>query len=42
MSGPGQIGRERSYGAAQAFKDLDPLRNKAIKIVRQYTVEAEN
>jgi uncharacterized protein (DUF1330 family) len=27
---------------SQAWKDLDPQRNKAIKIVRQYTVEAEN
>jgi uncharacterized protein (DUF1330 family) len=25
-----------------AWKELDPLRNKAIKITRQYTVEAEN
>ena len=25
-----------------AWKELDPQRNKAIKIVRQYTVEAEN
>jgi uncharacterized protein (DUF1330 family) len=25
-----------------AWKELDPLRNKALKIVRQYTVEAEN
>jgi uncharacterized protein (DUF1330 family) len=24
------------------FKDLDPMRNKAVKIVRQYTVEVEN
>ena len=31
-----------AYRNSQAFKDLDPLRNKAIKIVRQYTVEAEN
>jgi uncharacterized protein (DUF1330 family) len=31
-----------TYRNSQAFKDLDPLRNKAIKIVRQYTVEAEN
>jgi uncharacterized protein (DUF1330 family) len=27
---------------SQAFKDLDPQRNKAIKIVRQYAVEVEN
>jgi uncharacterized protein (DUF1330 family) len=31
-----------AYRNSQAFKDLDPQRNKAIKIVRQYTVEAEN
>ena len=31
-----------AYRNGQAFKDLDPLRNKAIKIVRQYTVEVEN
>jgi uncharacterized protein (DUF1330 family) len=31
-----------AYRNSQAFKDLDPLRNKAIKIIRQYTVEAEN
>ena len=31
-----------AYRNSQAFKDLDPLRNKAIKIVRQYAVEAEN
>jgi uncharacterized protein (DUF1330 family) len=31
-----------AYRNSQAFKDLDPLRNKAIKITRQYTVEAEN
>jgi uncharacterized protein (DUF1330 family) len=31
-----------AYRNSQAFKDLDPLRNKAIKIVRQYTLEAEN
>jgi uncharacterized protein (DUF1330 family) len=31
-----------TYRNSQAFKDLDPLRNKAIKTVRQYTVEAEN
>jgi uncharacterized protein (DUF1330 family) len=31
-----------AYRNSQAFKDLDPLRNKAIKIRRQYTVEAEN
>jgi len=30
-----------AYRNSQAFKDLDPLRNKAIKITRQYTVEAE-
>jgi uncharacterized protein (DUF1330 family) len=27
---------------SKAFKDLDPLRNKAIKTIRQYTVEAEH
>ena len=31
-----------AYRNSQAFKDLDPLRNKAIKIIRQYTVEVEN
>jgi uncharacterized protein (DUF1330 family) len=31
-----------AYRNSQAFKDLDPQRNKAIKITRQYTVEAEN
>ena len=31
-----------AYRNSPAFKDLDPLRNKAIKIIRQYTVEAEN
>ena len=31
-----------AYRNGSAFKDLDPLRNKAIKIVRQYTVEVEN
>ena len=31
-----------AYRNSQAFKDLDPMRNKAIKIIRQYTVEAEN
>ena len=31
-----------AYRNSQAFKDLAPLRNKAIKILRQYTVEAEN
>jgi uncharacterized protein (DUF1330 family) len=31
-----------AYRNSQAFKDLDPLRNKAIKTIRQYTVEAEN
>ena len=31
-----------AYRNSQAFKDLDPLRNKAIKIIKQYTVEAEN
>lgn len=31
-----------AYRNSQGFKDLDPLRNKAIKIVRQYTVEVEN
>ena len=30
-----------AYRNGPAFKDLDPLRNKAIKIVRQYTVEVE-
>ena len=30
-----------AYRNSQGFKDLDPLRNKAIKITRQYTVEAE-
>jgi len=30
-----------AYRNSQAFKDLDPLRNKAIKITKQYTVEAE-
>ena len=30
-----------AYRNGAAFKDLDPLRNKAIKIVRQYTVEVE-
>jgi uncharacterized protein (DUF1330 family) len=31
-----------AYRNSPAFKELDPLRNKAIKITRQYTVEAEN
>ena len=31
-----------AYRNSKAFKDLDPLRNKAIKIVRQYNVEVEN
>ena len=31
-----------AYRNSPGFKELDPLRNKAIKIVRQYTVEAEN
>ena len=31
-----------AYRNSPAFKDLDPLRNKAIKIIRQYTVEAEH
>ena len=31
-----------AYRNGQAFKDLEPQRNKAIKIVRQYTVEAGN
>ena len=31
-----------AYRNSQAFKDFDPLHNKAIKIVRQYTTEAEN
>jgi uncharacterized protein (DUF1330 family) len=31
-----------AYRDSPAFKELDPLRNKAVKIVRQYTVEAEN
>jgi uncharacterized protein (DUF1330 family) len=31
-----------AYRNSTAFKELDPLRNKAIKITRQYTVEAEN
>ena len=31
-----------AYRNSQAFKDLDPLRNKAIKTIRQYTIEAEN
>jgi len=30
-----------AYRNSQAFKDLDPLRNKAIKTIKQYTVEAE-
>jgi uncharacterized protein (DUF1330 family) len=31
-----------AYRSSQSFKDLDPLRNKAIKIMRQYTVETEH
>jgi uncharacterized protein (DUF1330 family) len=31
-----------AYRNSQAFKDLEPLRSTAIRIVRQYTVEAEN
>jgi uncharacterized protein (DUF1330 family) len=31
-----------AYRNSQAFKELDPLRNKAIKITRQYTVEVEH
>jgi uncharacterized protein (DUF1330 family) len=31
-----------AYRNSPAFKDLDPLRDKAIKIIRQYTIEAEN
>jgi uncharacterized protein (DUF1330 family) len=31
-----------AYRNSQDFKDLEPLRNKAIEILRQYTVEAEN
>ena len=31
-----------AYRNGQAFKDLDSLRNKAIKIVRQFTVEVGN
>jgi uncharacterized protein (DUF1330 family) len=31
-----------AYRNSQGFKDLDPLRNKAIKIIRQYTVETEH
>ena len=31
-----------AYRNSQAFNDLDPLRNNAIKIMRQYTVEVEN
>ena len=31
-----------AYRNGPAFKDLEPQRSKAIKIVRQYTVEAEN
>jgi uncharacterized protein (DUF1330 family) len=30
------------YRNGQAFKDLEPQRSKAIKIIRQFTVEAEN
>ena len=38
----GSLDQAVAYRSSQAFKDLDPLRNKAIKITRQYTVEAEN
>ena len=31
-----------AYRNGPGFKDLEPQRSKAIKIVRQYTVEAEN
>jgi uncharacterized protein (DUF1330 family) len=31
-----------AYRNSSAFKEMEPLRNKAIKIIRQYTVEAEN
>ena len=31
-----------AYRNGQGFKDLEPLRNKAIKITRQFAVEAEN
>ena len=31
-----------AYRNSAAFKEMEPLRNKAIKIIRQYTVEAEN
>ena len=31
-----------AYRNGSAFKDLEPQRSKAIKIVRQYTVEVEN
>jgi uncharacterized protein (DUF1330 family) len=31
-----------AYRNSQAFKDLGPQRDKAIKIIRQYTVEAHN
>lgn len=31
-----------AYRNGQPFKDLEPQRSKAIKIIRQYTVEAEN
>ena len=31
-----------AYRNGQPFKDLEPQRSKAIKIIRQYAVEAEN
>ncbi len=31
-----------AYRNGPAFKDLEPQRSKAIKIIRQYAVEAEN
>ena len=31
-----------AYRNGPAFKDLEPQRSKAIKIIRQFTVEAEN
>ena len=31
-----------AYRNGPAFKDMEPLRNKAIKIVRQFTVEVGN
>ena len=36
------IDQALAYRNGPAFKDLEPQRSKAIKIVRQYTVEAEN